>query len=132
MVKRSPRKFEAFVMHAHHDTAATYSDLFDKLSRLRAEDRLYKFSDEVVLGFPIASKESGGYFIQSVLGSSESALVLNTETGSTRENTLAKSEMLSHPTHLSVSPQKRRAAIEYSHRGPKALNRHGFAGGSNS
>jgi hypothetical protein len=120
MAKRSPRKFEAFVMHAHHDTPATYSDLFEKLSKLRPEDRVHRFTDEVVVGFPIVSKEPHGYFIQSVLGSPESALILNTETGSTRENILAKSEMLSHATHLVASPQKRRAAIEYSQRGAKA------------
>jgi hypothetical protein len=121
MAKRAPRKFEAFVMHAHHDTSATYSDLFERLRRLRPEARVHRYTDELVVGFPIVSRESDGYFIQSVLGSPESALVLNTQTGNTRENILAKTELLSHATHLLVSPPKRRAAVEYSHRGAKAL-----------
>jgi hypothetical protein len=120
MAKRSPRKLEAFAMHAHHDTPATYTDLFERLRKLRPEDRIYRFTDEVVVGFPIVSKEAEHYFLQSVLGNPEAALVLNTETGSTRENILAKSEMLSHATHVVISPQKRRAAIEYAQRGAKA------------
>lgn len=120
MAKRTTRKFEAYVMHAHHDTPATYSTLFEMLSKLRREDRIYRFSDEVVFGFPIVSRENDTYFIQVVEGGDDSALVLNVETGNTRENILARSEMLSHATHLVVAPRKRRAAIEYSQRGAKA------------
>ena len=120
MAKRATRKFEAFVMHSHHDTPATYSNLFEMLSKLRREERIYKFTDEVVFGFPIVSRENDTYFIQVVEGGDNSALVLNTETGDTRENILARSEMLSHATHLVVAPKKRRAAIEYSQRGAKA------------
>ncbi|MBB5054619.1 hypothetical protein HNQ36_004621 [Afipia massiliensis] len=120
MAKRLTRKFEAYVMHAHHDTPATYSDLFQKLARLRREDRIFRFSDEVVVGFPIVSKEGDGYFIQAAEGGDDSALVLNVETGDTRENILERSEMLSHATHFVVSPRTRRAAIEFSHRGAKS------------
>lgn len=107
-------------MHAHHDTPATYSDLFQKLAKLSREDRVYRHSDEVVVGFPIVVKESDGYFIQAVEGGDDSALVLNVDTGNTRENILGRSEMLSHATHFVVSPTRRRAAIEFSHRGAKS------------
>lgn len=120
MAKRITRKFEAYVMHAHHDTPATYSDLFAKLASLRREARIYRYSDEVVVGFPIVAREGDGYFIQAVEGGDESALVLNVETGDTRENILDRSEMLSYATHFVVAPKKRRAAIEFSHRGAKS------------
>lgn len=121
MAKRSTRKFEAFVMHAHHDTPATYSDLFERLAKLKRGQRIYRFTDEVVFGIPEVSLESDNtYFLQVVEGGDDSALVLNVETGATRENILDRSEMLSHATHLSVSPRRRRAAIEYSQRGAKA------------
>ncbi|MDA9455121.1 hypothetical protein XI04_21585 [Bradyrhizobium sp. CCBAU 11430] len=107
-------------MHAHHDTPATYSDLFAKLASLKREDRIYRYSDEVVVGFPIVAREGDGYFIQAVEGGDESALVLNVETGDTRENILDRSEMLSYATHFVVAPKKRRAAIEFSHRGAKS------------
>lgn len=120
MAKRSTRKFEAYVMHAHHDTPATYSELFQRLAKLKPEDRLYRYSTEVIIAFPIVVKEGSGYFIQAVEGGDDSALVLNVETGNTRENLLGRSELLSHATHFTVSPRKRRAAIEYSQRGAKA------------
>ena len=120
MAKRLTRKFEAYVMHAHHDTPATYSDLFQKLASLQREDRIYRYSDEVVVGFPIVVKDGDGYFIQAVEGGDDSALVLNVETGDTRENILGRAEMLSHATHFVVSPKKRRAAIEFSQRGAKS------------
>lgn len=120
MAKRLTRKFEAYVMHAHHDTPATYSDLFQKLASLQREDRIYRYSDEVVVGFPIVVKDGDGYFIQAVEGGDNSALVLNVETGDTRENILGRAEMLSHATHFVVSPKKRRAAIEFSQRGAKS------------
>lgn len=107
-------------MHAHHDTPATYSDLFQKLAKLRREDRIFRFSPNLVLGFPIVVPEGAGYFIQAVEGGDDSALVLNVETGDTRENILERSEMLSHATHFVVSPNKRRAVIEYSQRGAKS------------
>jgi hypothetical protein len=121
MAKRSTRKFEAYVMHAHHDTPATYSDLFQRLAKLKREDRIFKFSEEVVVGFPFVEVEGDGYFIQAVEGGDDSALVLNVETGDTRENILGRAEMLSHATHFVVSPKKRRAAIEFSQRGAKAV-----------
>jgi hypothetical protein len=120
MAKRLTRKFEAYVMHAHHDTPATYADLFVRLARLKREDRIYRHSPEVVIGFPIVVKEGDGYFIQAVEGGDDSALVLNVETGDTRENILGRAEMLSHATHFVVSPKKRRAAIEFSQRGAKS------------
>jgi hypothetical protein len=120
MAKRLTRKFEAYVMHAHHDTPATYSDLFSKLASLSREDRIYRHSAEVVVGFPIVVKEGDGYFIQAVEGGEDSALVLNVETGRTRENILGRAEMLSHATHFVVSPRKRRAGIEFSQRGAKS------------
>jgi hypothetical protein len=120
MAKRSTRKFEAYAMHAHHDVPATYSELFQRLAKLRREDRIFRYSTEVVVGFPIVEAEGNGYFIQAVEGGDDSALVLNVETGDTRENILGRAEMLSHATHLVVSPKKRRAAIEFSQRGAKA------------
>lgn len=120
MAKRLTRKFEAYVMHAHHDTPATYSDLFQKLFDLKREERIFRFSPDVVVGFPIVVKDGAGFFIQAVEGSDDSPLVLNVDTGDTRENILARSEMLSHATHFLVSPNNRRAAIEYSQRGAKA------------
>jgi hypothetical protein len=107
-------------MHAHHDTPATYSDLFAKLAKLKREDRVYRYSPGLVVGFPIVTKEADGYFLQAVEGGDESALVLNVQTGGTRENILAREEMLSYATNFVVSPTKRRAAIEFSHRGAKA------------
>ena len=121
MPKNVVRKFEAFAMHAHHDTPATYNALFQALSELRKEDRVFQFSDDVVVGFPIVTHERGYYFIQVVEGGDHSALVLNIATGSTRENILGKTEVLSHATHLVVSPTKRRAAIEFVQRGAKAV-----------
>ncbi|MFK4579183.1 hypothetical protein [Bradyrhizobium ottawaense] len=73
-----------------------------------------------MLVFPIVAREGDGYFIQAVEGGDESALVLNVETGDTRENILDRSEMLSYATHFVVAPKKRRAAIEFSHRGAKS------------
>jgi hypothetical protein len=106
-------------MHAHHDVPATYADLFSRLAKLRREDRVFKYSPEVVVGFPVVEEISGNFFIRAVEGSDNAALVLNVETGSTRENILDRSEVLSHATHLVVAPRKRRAAIEFSFRGAK-------------
>lgn len=120
MAKRSTRKFEAFVMHAHHDTPATYTNLFQKLAQLQPEDRIYRFSEEVIVGFPIVLEDAGIFFVQAVQGSDNSALVLNTETGVTRENILRRAEILSHATHFVAAPKKRRVVIEYVQRGAKA------------
>jgi hypothetical protein len=55
-----------------------------------------------------------------VEGEDSSALILNTETGRTRENILGEAEILSQAAHLLVSATKRRAVIEYVRQGPKA------------
>ena len=121
MAKRITRKFEAFAMHAHLDTSATYNDIFEKLRRLPAARRIYEFTTDLVLAFPIVQKTKDGlFFIQAVEGGSLSALVLNKRTGDTRENRLAELEMLSEATDLVVDPDHRRVAVEYVRRGAKA------------
>ncbi|MGM4918764.1 hypothetical protein [Tardiphaga sp. 813_E8_N1_3] len=119
-MKRSIRKFEVFAMHAHYDSPANYADIFLRLERLSIEERIYHYSPEVVIGLPIVSREADGYFIQVVEGGDDSALVLNVETGETRENILSRAELLSHATHFFAVPRRRRAAIEFSQRGAKA------------
>ena len=120
MVKRVVRKLELFAIHAHHDTASTYVDLFDKLSRVQRARRVIEISG-IVIGFPIVRARTDGLFIRATEGDPDSsALVFDRETGRTRETDLSKSEVLSQTTHLYVVPEKRRAAIEYSRRGVKA------------
>jgi hypothetical protein len=120
MAKRVFRKFEAFAMHAHHDAPATYMDLFQKLEGLTRNERVVRAADDLVIGFPIVERNGARFFIQVVEGDDSTPLVLNTETGRTRENILGDAEVLSHATHLVVDPNKRRAAIEFVHRGAKA------------
>src|SRR5262249_6920235 len=120
MPKSLVRKFEAFVIHAHHDTPATYVDLFTRLASLSREDRLFP-SGDLVIGFPIVEPEGNRFFLRAVEGERDSAaLVLNTNTGRTREDVLGAAELLSQATHAVVAPAKRRVAIEFVRRGAKA------------
>src|SRR6185312_14220136 len=120
MSKISVRKFEAFAMHAHHDTPAVYTDLFKKLADLPRKQRVIQ-TNEVVYGFPIIEADGARFFIRAVEGDLQSnQLVLDTETGGTRENILEETEVLGQATHLVIAPAKRRAVIEYVRRGPKA------------
>jgi hypothetical protein len=120
MAKRSVRKFEAFAMHAHSAASVSYAEIFRRLDELPENERIVRTSDDLVLGFPIVERAGSRYFFQVVEGDNSSPLVLNTETGETRENVLDDDEVLSHATHVVVDPTKRRAVIEYVHRGAKS------------
>lgn len=120
MAKRITRKFEAFVMHAHSEVSISYAGIFQRLMELPGSERVVRAAEDLVLGFPIVERVGSRYFFQVVEGDDSSPLVLNTETGRTRENVLEEDEVLSHATHVVVDPVKRRAAIEYVHRGAKS------------
>ncbi|MBN9048241.1 MAG: hypothetical protein J0H78_02195 [Rhizobiales bacterium] len=110
-----------FAMHAHHETTDTYVELFRKLKSLPREDRVVDLAEELVVGFPIVeNEERDRFFVQVVEGDNSNPLVLNRDTGNTRENILNESELLSHATHLLFDPRNRRAVIEFVHRGAKA------------
>ena len=121
MAKRVTRKFEAYAMHMHQDTPAAYADIFRRLAEVPRQRRQVKISDVVVVvGFPIVEADGQRYFIRAVEGGDSAALVYNVETGRTRENILGDAEVLTEAAHFVVAPAKRRAAIEYVRRGPKA------------
>ncbi|MER8696510.1 hypothetical protein NKI77_26510 [Mesorhizobium opportunistum] len=122
MVKKTIRKIELFAIHAHNFGSSSYDDLFKKLSDLPAERRVVTVSG-VVIGFPIVKKVADQYFLQATEGDPDAAaLVFNRDTGTTRETDLSRGEMLSQATHLLVSASNRRASIEYSRRGIKAVS----------
>jgi hypothetical protein len=106
-------------MHAHNDTPATYTDFFEKLASLPRRQRIHPIGP-IVIAFPIVQQDGSRFFLRAVEGGDSAALVLNTTTGVTRENFLEESEMLSEASHILVAPTKRRAAIEFVRRGPKA------------
>jgi hypothetical protein len=119
MAKRLVRKLEAFAMHAHN-SRADYRAIFRMLADVPRNARVVELGEGAVVGIPIVDEDRGTFFLRVVEGDDSAALVLNTSTGGTRENILGESELLSHATHLVVDPSKRRAVIEYMHRGAKA------------
>lgn len=121
MAKKTIRKIELYALHAHNFSSLTYDGLFERLERLPPASRVFTVSG-IVVGFPIVKKIKIGYFIQATEGDPDaSALIFNQQTGTTRETNLSREEILSQATHLVVSPEKRRASIEYSRRGIKAF-----------
>ncbi|HVW55565.1 MAG TPA: hypothetical protein VHC00_07785 [Rhizobiaceae bacterium] len=121
MANRTRRKIELYAIHAHETRTFTYDRLFEALSKIPAPQRVFDVHGYVV-GFPVVAKYRGGYFIQATEGDPDAAaLVFDRSTGQTRETDLRGSEVLSQATHMFVSPEERRASIEYVRRGVKAV-----------
>lgn len=121
MAKRISRRIELFGMHLHNGPSGTYEEIFERLRTTQRKRRVVEVGS-LVLAFPIVRKVGNFYFIQVTEGDPNSAgLVLDSTTGETRENVLAKNEVLSEATHLLVDPINRRSTIEYVRRGAKAI-----------
>lgn len=115
------RKVQAYAIHAHSKHfKGDYEDLFSRLEAINKRERLVLFGS-IAVAIPEVQRVGGNISLTFTEGEvGLQPMILDTLTGETRDEELARNEILVSAAHALINPGKRRILVEYVRTGAKA------------
>lgn len=115
------RKVQAYAIHAHgKHFKGDYEDLFSRLQAINKRERLVLFGS-IAVAIPEVQRVGDNISLTFTEGEvGLQPMILDTLTGETRDEELARNEILVSAAHALINPGKRRILVEYVRAGAKA------------